>query len=796
LNGCILDGSSRGLTVKYAEDQHKKREMTRLQNLTSHNVYRYTSPDAPPHMSVGMGMLQQHQQYPHQQHQQQHMMMPPQGLHGPHSAALGPSGGGGGYHSGGMKGYDRVGGSNNGSNNIRLSSSVPQSNMPPYPMQQQQFERDNNRNLRGSEVNSYYDQYPQQQQAPQYLQQQNQHSLQQQPFSGGGGGRTGSNGFPSASMGSAGPFAAAPSAGVERGSPFPGGASLPSSAATLSGGQGFNSALSTHDPTGSAQPQRAPTNHDRAMSIRGGGGNDSGNRNATHAMYNQQQQLGVQMQSNSLSQAQYAVQLPHHKSNSSNIASFNGADSSGNSSGVGLNRMSSDMSSSNIGRSQPYYQPDLRIQTGYPQQQQQDVLPAYGANGWYGSSVMSPTHLQQQLQMQPLQVGMGRSAQVGGGAGLVPGLMVHIPQAPPVGGVGVGPLQQQQQSGVGPGIDANNMNQFNAGGVGVNSIPPPVSPLSTFNNMTMAMGMGMGVSVYNNNMYNQSGNRSPLNSAHSAGGPGGGYHSYSPKNSNRSPKNSHGGGGYIRSARSSYNMTQQQQQQHSGSYYNVPGAYSTDSAEAGGAAAVAAAAAVADDLPTPVAASSKASANSLKDSPPTQPAADHAGLSPKQVPLPASAAPSTAAPALGSPTGSSNKHAGASITLRIDNLPRHADVGYLQELFAPYGRILSAQIDLAIENVPDSSSVDAGDDSSPSGDAIAAGAAAASAGPGRVSVCSGSGCVQVVGMVAAEEAVRAVNQAAIIGVGDKAIEVINHFLLFYFVFVPSSRQYFLLIFLF
>ena len=41
LNGCQLEGGQRGLVVKYAEDQHKKREMDRLQNLTTHNVYRY-----------------------------------------------------------------------------------------------------------------------------------------------------------------------------------------------------------------------------------------------------------------------------------------------------------------------------------------------------------------------------------------------------------------------------------------------------------------------------------------------------------------------------------------------------------------------------------------------------------------------------------------------------------------------------------------------------------------------------------------------------------------------------------
>lgn len=40
LNGCQLEGSSRGLIVKYAEDQHKKKELHRLHNLTANNSYR------------------------------------------------------------------------------------------------------------------------------------------------------------------------------------------------------------------------------------------------------------------------------------------------------------------------------------------------------------------------------------------------------------------------------------------------------------------------------------------------------------------------------------------------------------------------------------------------------------------------------------------------------------------------------------------------------------------------------------------------------------------------------------
>eukprot|EP01035_Chromulina_nebulosa_P034144 gene34144-45780_t len=40
LNGCQLEGSNRGLVVKYAEDQHKKKELSRLHSLTTGNPYR------------------------------------------------------------------------------------------------------------------------------------------------------------------------------------------------------------------------------------------------------------------------------------------------------------------------------------------------------------------------------------------------------------------------------------------------------------------------------------------------------------------------------------------------------------------------------------------------------------------------------------------------------------------------------------------------------------------------------------------------------------------------------------
>lgn len=44
LNGCQLEGSPRGLIVKYAEDQHKKRELTRLHNLSMNNPHRDSNP--------------------------------------------------------------------------------------------------------------------------------------------------------------------------------------------------------------------------------------------------------------------------------------------------------------------------------------------------------------------------------------------------------------------------------------------------------------------------------------------------------------------------------------------------------------------------------------------------------------------------------------------------------------------------------------------------------------------------------------------------------------------------------
>jgi len=80
LNGCQLEGSSRGLVVKYAEDQHKRREMSRLQNFTSQSLYRYGHPGEG---GMGMGVYgdgnrdgrQQH--HHHHQHPPSYLQPPP-----------------------------------------------------------------------------------------------------------------------------------------------------------------------------------------------------------------------------------------------------------------------------------------------------------------------------------------------------------------------------------------------------------------------------------------------------------------------------------------------------------------------------------------------------------------------------------------------------------------------------------------------------------------------------------------------------------------------------------------------
>lgn len=53
LNGCQLEGASRGLVVKFAEDQHKKKELNRLHNLTMTAGFR--GPGAPPNGHNQMG---------------------------------------------------------------------------------------------------------------------------------------------------------------------------------------------------------------------------------------------------------------------------------------------------------------------------------------------------------------------------------------------------------------------------------------------------------------------------------------------------------------------------------------------------------------------------------------------------------------------------------------------------------------------------------------------------------------------------------------------------------------------
>lgn len=47
LNGCQVEGSSRGLVVKFAEDQHKKKELSRLHNLTLTAAFRGVSATMP-----------------------------------------------------------------------------------------------------------------------------------------------------------------------------------------------------------------------------------------------------------------------------------------------------------------------------------------------------------------------------------------------------------------------------------------------------------------------------------------------------------------------------------------------------------------------------------------------------------------------------------------------------------------------------------------------------------------------------------------------------------------------------
>lgn len=73
-----MEGSPRPLIVKYAEDQHKKKELNRLHNLSMGNSYRTGNPMMQGHplgmgmngMGMGMGGHSSHQPQPH--HHQPH----------------------------------------------------------------------------------------------------------------------------------------------------------------------------------------------------------------------------------------------------------------------------------------------------------------------------------------------------------------------------------------------------------------------------------------------------------------------------------------------------------------------------------------------------------------------------------------------------------------------------------------------------------------------------------------------------------------------------------------------------
>jgi hypothetical protein len=85
-----------------------------------------------------------------------------------------------------------------------------------------------------------------------------------------------------------------------------------------------------------------------------------------------------------------------------------------------------------------------------------------------------------------------------------------------------------------------------------------------------------------------------------------------------------------------------------------------------------------------------------------------------------------------------------SVTLVIGFLPQHADVALLHDLCAPYGRIISAQIDVDNSNSPDDAGVRGG--------------------------CSGRGRVQMAGLSQAQYATQALN-GAIIFEGGRPLQV-------------------------
>lgn len=85
-----------------------------------------------------------------------------------------------------------------------------------------------------------------------------------------------------------------------------------------------------------------------------------------------------------------------------------------------------------------------------------------------------------------------------------------------------------------------------------------------------------------------------------------------------------------------------------------------------------------------------------------------------------------------------------SVTLVIGFLPQHADVALLHDLCAPYGRIISAQIDVDNSNTSDDAGVRGG--------------------------CSGRGRVQMAGLSQAQYATQALN-GAIIFEGGRPLQV-------------------------
>jgi hypothetical protein len=93
----------------------------------------------------------------------------------------------------------------------------------------------------------------------------------------------------------------------------------------------------------------------------------------------------------------------------------------------------------------------------------------------------------------------------------------------------------------------------------------------------------------------------------------------------------------------------------------------------------------------------------------------------------------------------------SSVTLIISSLPQHADIALLHDLCAPYGQIISAQVDVD----PSNSQLDVAN--------------------GRGG-CSGRGRVQMANMSQAQYATQALN-GAIIFEGGRPLQVINYYVL-------------------